>query len=463
GARGTGSGRSIAGFDLLGGLNACAEHLVRHGGHRAAAGCEILASEVDAFRAAFEAHAAATLRPEDLVAFERVDAVIAGDELGLALAEELDRLAPFGIANPGVSLLVPAARFADLRTMGEGKHARFSVRSGGVRAGAVAFGVSKVDCETPQDATFSLELNEYNGSVEPRLVLRGARAPAPAPITIVGEPDSHLAAVLEELGRPVEDLGAPPTQLASQDGDGAAARLRDAPVDGAGARPDAPETHGAGARADAPLGGAGGTPIRDRRGGGIAGTIASLVACGAPVLVVAADALLRARHLAPILGGFELCSHDALERDPTLARPDAHVVLLDPPAGPLRAHGAMTHLAWGPAELDLAAHVHACHYDLRAPLATTYRALRDAGGAHGEQLEALLRGDGETPRPARLAGRLIRVLAELELVGLGADGASLTVPDARRTTLERSAAFRAYHQRYEDGRRWLSAQTARAA
>jgi hypothetical protein len=107
--------------------------------------------------------------------------------------------------------------------------------------------------------------------------------------------------------------------------------------------------------------------------------------------------------------------------------------------------------------------VHACHYDLRAPLATTYRALRDAGGAHGEQLEALLRGDGETPRPARLAGRLIRVLAELELVGLGADGASLTIPDARRTTLERSAAFRAYHQRYEDGRRWLSAQTARAA
>ena len=38
GDRGTGSGRSIAPFDLLGGLDACAEHLVRHGGHRAAAG-----------------------------------------------------------------------------------------------------------------------------------------------------------------------------------------------------------------------------------------------------------------------------------------------------------------------------------------------------------------------------------------------------------------------------------------
>ncbi|HEV7808254.1 MAG TPA: single-stranded-DNA-specific exonuclease RecJ [Solirubrobacteraceae bacterium] len=475
--RGTGSGRSIAGFDLLGGLNAAADHLVRHGGHRAAAGCEVLAAEVDAFRTAFEDHAAATLRPEDLVASDRVDAVVAGDELGLVLAEELERLAPFGIGNPGVSLLVPAARFGDVRTMGEGKHARFSVQSGGVRAGAVAFGVSKVDCDVPQDATFSLELNEYNASVEPRLVLRGARAPTPAPITIVGEPQDHLAAVREELARPaaelarpVEELAWPVEELARPAGElarpaGELAR----PAREAASPPAqlAPPAVAAGARArlhDPPAAAAtAGPAIRDRRGGGIAGTIASLVACGAPVLVVAADALLRARHLAPILGGFELCSHEALERDPTLAGPHTHVVLLDPPAGPLRAYGAMTHLAWGPVELDVAAHVHACHYDLRTPLASTYRALRDAGGAQGEQLEALLRGDGETPRPARLAGRLIRVLVELELVSLDAASASLTVPDANRTALERSAAFRAYHQRYEDGRRWLSAQTAKAA
>ncbi|MEY2512907.1 MAG: single-stranded-DNA-specific exonuclease [bacterium] len=417
-SRGTGSGRSIPGFDLLAGLNASARHLVRHGGHRAAAGCEILASEVDAFRAAFEAHAAATLTAEDLVASERVDAVVAGDELGLALAEELERLAPFGIANPGVSLLVPAARFGDLRTMGEGKHARFSVQSGGVRAGAVAFGVSKVDCDTPLDATFSLELNEFNGSVEPRLVLRAARPPAPAPITIVGEPQDYLGAVLGELDRSLES-----------------------------APPPAPDI----------------TPIRDRCGGGIAGTIGALVAGGERVLVVAADAHRRARHLAPILGGFELCSHEALERDPALAGPGTQVVLLDPPAGPLRAYGAMTHLAWGPAELDFAVHAHALHYDLRAPLAATYRALRDAGSAHGEQLERLLRGDAGAAWPASLAGRVLRVLDELELVSVDRAARSLTVPRAERTALEQSAAFRAYHQRYEDGRRWLSAQTAKAA
>lgn len=428
-ARGTGSGRSIPGFDLLAGLNAAADHLVRHGGHRAAAGCEILATEVDAFRAAFEAHAAATLRPEDLVAVQRADAVVAGDDLGLALAEELELLAPFGIANPGVSLLLPAARFSDARTMGEGKHARFTVQSGDVRAAAVAFGVCRVDCDQPLDATFSLEVNEYNGGVEPRLVLRDARPCAPDPIVVVGEPRDYLAAMIDEFERPLE-----PALI-----DGARDRLR-AP---------APQ-------ADA-------IAVRDRRGGGVAGTIGDLVASGEPVLVVTADALLRERHLAPILGGFELCSHEALARDPSLARPDAHVVMLDPPAGPARGHGVMTHLAWGPAELGFAEHIHERQHDLRASLTATYRALRDAGGAAGEELEALLRGDPQSPRPASLAGRVLRVLAELGLVSLDPQSMTVAVPRAERTALERSAAFRAYQQDYEDGSRWLSMQTAKAA
>ncbi|HEY1540006.1 MAG TPA: single-stranded-DNA-specific exonuclease RecJ [Solirubrobacteraceae bacterium] len=464
-ARGTGSGRSIPGFDLLAGLDACAAHLLRHGGHRAAAGCEILATEVEAFRAAFEAHAQATLRPQDLVASERADAVVAGDELGLALAEELELLAPFGIANPSVSLLLPGARFSDARTMGEGKHARFSVQAGGVRAGAVAFGVSKVDCDVPLDATFSLELNEFNGAVEPRLVLRDARPCAPPPIVVVGEPDDYLAAVLDELVRPLPELtyagawaGEHPWSLFEP----AAAAVAGA---GAGAQAGPPRDRrgGAIAGAAATVAGTRPGPPRDRRGGGIAGTVGALVASGEPVLVVAADAILRARHLAPVLGGMHLCSYDALDRDPHLASAYAHVVLLDPPAGPLPEIAATTHLVWGPAELRFAEHIHERQYDLRAALTATYRALRDAGGAGGGELEALLRGDPQTPRPATLAGRVIRVLAELHLVSLDPDSRTLTVPRAERTALERSAAFRAYQQHYEDGSRWLRGERAKAA
>jgi single-stranded-DNA-specific exonuclease len=179
GATGRGSGRSIAGFDLLGGLDACAGHLLRHGGHRAAAGLEIERDRLEAFAAAFAAHAEHVLSVEQLVRSERVDAVVQGDELGMALAEELRSLAPFGCANPAVSLLVRGARFADRRPMGEGRHVRFTVLADGARARAVAFGAGTslpVRDGVPADATFALEVNEWRGVSEPRLVLRHARA-----------------------------------------------------------------------------------------------------------------------------------------------------------------------------------------------------------------------------------------------------------------------------------------------
>ncbi|MHB8235336.1 MAG: single-stranded-DNA-specific exonuclease RecJ [Solirubrobacteraceae bacterium] len=177
--RGRGSGRSIGSFDLLGGLNACAQHLLGHGGHRAAAGLEIDAACVQAFAEALDDHAAGVLAPADLVPVEHVDAVVGGDELGMQLAEELQSLAPFGRANPGVSLMVEDATFSDARAMGEGKHLRFTVNSRGARARAVAFGVGGAlpvpDGEQVQ-ATFTLEVNEWRGVSEPRLVLRQASA-----------------------------------------------------------------------------------------------------------------------------------------------------------------------------------------------------------------------------------------------------------------------------------------------
>src|SRR5690348_14410270 len=140
GEAGTGSGRSIPAFDLLGGLHACAEYLERYGGHRAAAGVTLRREAVEGFRETFAAHAAAVLAPEDLVPEVRVDAVAQGDALTLALAEELERLAPFGAANPPVTLLVPSAQLADPRALGEGRHVAFSLHAGGARSRCVAFG-----------------------------------------------------------------------------------------------------------------------------------------------------------------------------------------------------------------------------------------------------------------------------------------------------------------------------------
>src|SRR4051812_38810590 len=80
-----GSGRSVGAFDLHGGLAACAAHLERFGGHRAAAGLTIRPEHIEVFAAAFAAHADAVLSDDDLRPVTHVDAIVAGSKLTLGL------------------------------------------------------------------------------------------------------------------------------------------------------------------------------------------------------------------------------------------------------------------------------------------------------------------------------------------------------------------------------------------
>ena len=95
----------------------------------------------------------------------------------LALAGELKRLAPFGLGNPGVTLLAAGCNLGDLQTVGDGKHLRFRVADESGPAGsAIAFGLG------PQldryrrigtyDLAFRLEENTWNGTTAPQLVVR---------------------------------------------------------------------------------------------------------------------------------------------------------------------------------------------------------------------------------------------------------------------------------------------------
>ncbi len=457
GAEGTGSGRSIPAFDLLGGLTAASWHLDRYGGHSAAAGLTIARDAVDGFRERFVAHAAEVLSPDDLVPECRIDAVAPGDALTLQLAEELERLAPFGQGNPPVSLLVPAAELSDPRPLGEGRHVAFTLHAGGARSRCVQFGAGTrlpaTDGEVV-DVAVRLEANRWNGAVEPRLVVRHARRAGTAPIHLLGEPEL-LEGVLTELDRDLAASAAhddivPPTHDLVPPIVAAAHKL--VPPIVAAAHELVPSA-------------------RDARGTGIAGVLADLVASGEPVLAVVAHAPHRARVLRGRLGGFAVCSWAALEADPELAAPFAHLVAVDPPGdGRLlrlleRPSGApKAHLAWGEPELRFAQRIHQWDFALREPLTALYRALRGAGTARGEALEAMLRGEGPQPRSAALAGRLVRVLTELDLVVLDREGPALRIAETQaRTQLERSAAFRAYHQRLEDGQRYLTSDTIRQA
>jgi single-stranded-DNA-specific exonuclease len=172
----TGSGRSIPAFDLHGALGACAGLLGRWGGHRAAAGLSISPENLEAFAEAFAARAGEELSDDDLAPMVRVDAVVRGTELTLDLCRELERLAPFGLGNPGVTLLAVGCEISELGAVGEGKHLKLAVTADGARSGAIAFGqgsqLDRYRRPVRYDVAFKLAANQWNGAVSPQLVVK---------------------------------------------------------------------------------------------------------------------------------------------------------------------------------------------------------------------------------------------------------------------------------------------------
>ena len=136
-----GSGRSVPAFDLHGALGACAEHLTRWGGHRAAAGLSLAPENLDAFaRGLRRARRRACSTTRSSRRSRSWTRVVDGRDLTLDLCEELARLAPFGLGNPGVTLLAAGCELSELAAVGDGKHLKLAVTANGARSGAIAFG-----------------------------------------------------------------------------------------------------------------------------------------------------------------------------------------------------------------------------------------------------------------------------------------------------------------------------------
>jgi single-stranded-DNA-specific exonuclease len=433
GESGRGSGRSISAFDLHAGLAACSGHLGRFGGHRMAAGFDIAADAVEGFRADFVAHAAGTLSPLDLRAVQRVDALAPGDALGIGLAEELERLGPFGHRNPRPTLLVPAARVVDPRAMGdERQHCRFTVTSGGARANAVAFRTTAASLkgieEQPHDVAVTLERNEWNGVVEPRLVLKALCPSRPGCFEVLDDAFTLWQHVEAELSRPLEAWAVP---------------------------------------------GGGRRELFDRRGRGVAGVLGDLLASGEDVLVVCVDVSRRQAGLDATLAGVArgraaLASWDLLAVRPELAEPFRHVFALDPsPAAGTAALAqglpgeGSAYLGWGAAEQAFALAALESRTDLRAPVTHAYRALRELNQAQGDALRELF----GSRTPVGQCAAVVRILLELELAELRqeADAPVLRLRGGERTQLERSAAYRAHTEWTQRAIEQLGGSAERAA
>ena len=114
-----------------------------------------------------------------------VDAIVPARALTLELAEELDRLAPFGLGNPEPMLLVANVDAVSPATVGDGKHLRFRIRQHDLDGGsAIAFGLGsqleRLQRQGRYDVAFRLKENRWNGTVAPQLVVRRVFDASPA-------------------------------------------------------------------------------------------------------------------------------------------------------------------------------------------------------------------------------------------------------------------------------------------
>ncbi len=185
---GTGSGRSIRGFDLHQALEQCQSCLVGFGGHAAAAGLRIEERYLDEFRAQFCEYAATELAQTQLEPEIVIDAEAPLAAFSLAAVNQIEQLAPFGQENRRAVFCATGVRLGELpRRMGEGgHHLALRLVQHGVQFRAVAFGNGDwadqlTDLQQPLDIAFQPVINNFRGRAQVELHLSDWRVSVSAP------------------------------------------------------------------------------------------------------------------------------------------------------------------------------------------------------------------------------------------------------------------------------------------
>ncbi len=176
---GMGSARSVPGFALHSALEACGGHLIRHGGHAAAAGLTIEESKLECFRAEFCEYAAAAIAEEQRTAELMIDAEAPLSAFTLQVVEQIERLAPFGQSNARPLLCTSGVALVNApRPLGSGgRHLSMNLTQHNIALRAVAFGGGDwaeelASASGPLDVAFRPVINTFRGrrSVELHLV-----------------------------------------------------------------------------------------------------------------------------------------------------------------------------------------------------------------------------------------------------------------------------------------------------
>jgi len=178
---GKGSARSIPGFDLYKGLEACSDLLVGFGGHKYAAGFTIREDNIQQFRERLSAIVLEQMGPDGFVRSLTVDSAATLEELTMGLMQEINKLAPFGQGNPEPRLGARGLTVVSSRIVGA-KHLKLRLKQqNGMPLDAIAFNRGDLLGNQARDgallaAVFTPRINTWNGRTAVELELRDIKS-----------------------------------------------------------------------------------------------------------------------------------------------------------------------------------------------------------------------------------------------------------------------------------------------
>jgi single-stranded-DNA-specific exonuclease len=179
-----GSCRSIPAFDMLGALERCADLFDRFGGHRQAAGLTMPVGRVPEFRRRVNEIADAALDPMDLIPRLRIDRRLPLPDIDGDTMTALDRLAPFGAANPRPVFAADGVEVVSGPEPIKERHLRMTLRQGRRVMQAIAWRAAERRDLLQQhrqnvSVAYSLDRREFRGEVSLELTLADFKPTGP--------------------------------------------------------------------------------------------------------------------------------------------------------------------------------------------------------------------------------------------------------------------------------------------
>lgn len=182
-----GSARSIPGFHITRALDECADLLIRHGGHAAAAGFTVGRDSLGELSERLQAIARRELGGADLTPAIEIDAHLAPGDITMAMVEFGEALEPCGLGNEAPVYAARGLRVREARTVGaDGKHLKLTLGAerGAGTWDAIGFGLGPLagSLAGRVDVAFRLERNSWRGYQSLQMVVVDLRAEQPGPV-----------------------------------------------------------------------------------------------------------------------------------------------------------------------------------------------------------------------------------------------------------------------------------------